>query len=164
MENINPGYTYRSTDPSCTAEYLWPAVSGIITTEIKPPGPVFEIGCGNGAFSKRIASLGYAVTAVDSSETGIEVARHDAGGVRFEVGSGYDDLAATYGPFPAVVSLEVIEHCFWPRRLVATAFNLLEPGGVLMLSTPYHGYLKNLVLALFNRMDFHWSPLWDGGH
>jgi hypothetical protein len=33
-----------------------------------------------------------------------------------------------------------------------------------IISTPYHGYLKNLVLALGNKWDSHLTPLWDGGH
>ena len=33
-----------------------------------------------------------------------------------------------------------------------------------MISTPYHGYLKNLALSLTDKWDSHISPLWDGGH
>jgi hypothetical protein len=33
-----------------------------------------------------------------------------------------------------------------------------------IISTPYHGYLKNLVLALGNKWDLHFTPLWDCGH
>jgi len=41
---------------------------------------------------------------------------------------------------------------------------LLEPGGMAVISTPYHGYLKNLALALSGRMDAHFTALWDYGH
>ena len=34
----------------------------------------------------------------------------------------------------------------------------------MIISTPYHGYLKNLVLALTNKWDAHLNPFWDGGH
>jgi len=40
----------------------------------------------------------------------------------------------------------------------------LKPGGVLVRSIPYHGYLKNLALALSGAMDSHFTALWDGGH
>jgi hypothetical protein len=64
-----------------------------------------------------------------------------------------------------VISLEVIEHCYYPRKLAKTCFDLLAPGGVLILSTPYHGYLKNLALGVFGQWDRHADPpLWDGGH
>ena len=33
-----------------------------------------------------------------------------------------------------------------------------------IVTTPYHGYLKNLTIALANKMDYHLSALWEGGH
>ncbi len=32
------------------------------------------------------------------------------------------------------------------------------------MSTPDHGYLKNLVLAVTGKMDAHFHALWDHGH
>jgi len=37
-------------------------------------------------------------------------------------------------------------------------------GGEMIISTPYHGYLKNLALAITGKMDSHFTVLWDGGH
>ena len=79
-------------------------------------------------------------------------------------GSAYDNLAAEYGQFPIVISLEVIEHIYDPRRYARTFFELLESGGLGIISTPYHGYLKNLALAVTGKMDSHFTALWDGGH
>ncbi|HKK16068.1 MAG TPA: methyltransferase domain-containing protein, partial [Gammaproteobacteria bacterium] len=45
-----------------------------------------------------------------------------------------------------------------------TIYELLEPGGVAIISTPYHGYFKNLAISIFNKWDKHFSSLWDGGH
>jgi uncharacterized protein (AIM24 family) len=36
--------------------------------------------------------------------------------------------------------------------------------GQIILTTPYHGYLKNLMLAATGKMDSHFTALWDGGH
>ncbi len=33
-----------------------------------------------------------------------------------------------------------------------------------MFSTPFHGYWKNLAIALTNGWDQHFTALWDGGH
>jgi 2-polyprenyl-6-hydroxyphenyl methylase/3-demethylubiquinone-9 3-methyltransferase len=33
-----------------------------------------------------------------------------------------------------------------------------------MISTPYHGYWKNLALAITGKMDRHFTALWDNGH
>jgi 2-polyprenyl-6-hydroxyphenyl methylase/3-demethylubiquinone-9 3-methyltransferase len=63
-----------------------------------------------------------------------------------------------------IVSSEVIEHLFLPRRLPETAFALLRPGGLFILTTPYHGYMKNLALSLMNKWDDHHTVHHDGGH
>jgi hypothetical protein len=33
-----------------------------------------------------------------------------------------------------------------------------------VVSTPYHGYLKNLVISLLDKWDSHHTALWHGGH
>ena len=58
----------------------------------------------------------------------------------------------------------MIEHLLYPKELVKAAKKCLKRGGVLILTTPYHGYWKNLVLALTGKMDNHFHVLWDGGH
>jgi len=43
-------------------------------------------------------------------------------------------------------------------------YSLTAPGGVALVSTPYHGYWKNLALAVTGRLDAHFTALWDDGH
>ncbi len=68
------------------------------------------------------------------------------------------------GQFPVVISLEVVEHVYYPRKFAETLFGLVESGGVAIVSTPYHGYFKNLALAVSGKMDDHFTALWDDGH
>lgn len=100
------------------------------------------------------------------SETfeGIAQAKNAYPHLRLEVGSAYDDLAATYGHFPVVISLEVVEHVYAPRDYARTLFDLVEPGGTAIVTRPSHGYLKNLALAVSGKMDRHFTALWDHGH
>ena len=63
-----------------------------------------------------------------------------------------------------VLSLEVVEHVYFPRQYAATVFSLLQEGGTAILSTPYHGYWKNLAMALSGKLDKHFTALWDHGH
>ena len=118
----------------------------------------------NGSVASALARLGWDVTGVDPSAEGIAQANANYPELRLEQGSAYDDLVARYGRFPVVTSLEVVEHVYFPRRYAATLFALLEPGGTAIVSTPYHGYWKNLALALSGKMDAHFTALWDYGH
>jgi len=123
-----------------------------------------DLGCGGGATAAMMAESGFSVTGVDPSESGIRVATKAYPTVRFAERSAYDDLSGEFGTFDAVISLEVVEHCYWPRLFAKNVLSLLRPGGLAVLSTPFHGYWKNLALALAGKFDVHWSPLWDGGH
>lgn len=164
MNDPRHEYRYSSPAPTWSNHYLWGPVQSILLSGDWRTRRVFEIGCGNGATANMMRQLGFAVTAIDPSQSGIEIASSSYPGIAFSEGSAYDDLAEKYGTFECVVSLEVIEHCFWPRRFAKTLFDLLQPGGIGIVSTPYHGYLKNLAIALAGKCDDHWSPLWDGGH
>lgn len=157
-------YEYRDADPTHANAYLWPPLKRFIAAREWPDHRAFDLGCGNGATSEMLRLQGFAVAGVDTSESGIKFARESYRKCRFEVGSAYDDLAADYGRFPLVVSLEVVEHCMEPRMFARTFVDLIAPGGFGFLSTPYHGYIKNLALAASGKMDAHFTALWDGGH
>ena len=167
MDDLHDAETYSyasEADPSCTGDYLLPAVTRALAG-VPRGARVFEIGCGNGVTAKALARLGYDVTAVDTSVSGIEMARLEgASQCRFEVGSAYDDLAGRFGTFDAVVSLEVVEHLFSPATFARTVKALLAEGAPAVISTPYHGYLKNLALAVMDKWDRHHAPNWEGGH
>ena len=57
--------------------------------------------------------------------------------------------------FDFVLSSEVIEHLYDPSDLFKAASYLLKPSGKLIITTPYHGYLKNLCLSFMNKWDRH---------
>jgi len=138
---------------------------GILRLLGPPPARLVDLGCGNGFLSSRLEQLGYQVTAVEPSDDGVARAREAHPSLRVIQASVYDDLPALLGErFDAVVATEVIEHLLEPKRLVANAFRLLRPGGTFVLSTPYHGYLKNLAISLLDGWDRHWDVAWDGGH
>ena len=157
-------YQYGDAKPTWANVYLWPVVQRLTAKQEWGGRRALDLGCGNGATANMLASLGFEVLGVDPSTSGIEQARCAYKGIEFEVASAYDDLVARHGTFSLIVSLEVIEHCYDPRRVVRTIFNALEPGGLGIISTPYHGYWKNLALAVTGEWDRHLTALWDGGH
>lgn len=159
-----PQTEYSSGAPSWPNRYIWPILLNILDNNKVSSRRIFEIGSGNGATANLLAGRGYDVTAIEPSREGVDVARQNFSGPAFHLGTGYDDLAATYGTFPIVISLEVIEHCYSPKTFLERTYDLLEPGGLGIISTPFHSYLKNLALSLANKWDTHHDPLWEGGH
>lgn len=126
---------------------------------------VLDLGCGNGAFCRVLTDRGFEAVGCDPSESGVRIAARAVPAATFRQLGVYDDPAALDEPhFDAVVAIEVVEHLYLPRHLPRFARRVLKPGGSLILTTPYHGYLKNLAIGVLGRWDTHWSPLWDGGH
>ena len=68
-------------------------------------------------------------------------------------------LGACTSAAETVVSLEVIEHCPSARDFMRAFHSVLAPGGLGLISTPYHGHLKNLVLIASGCFDLHFDPL-----
>ena len=155
---------YASAAPSWPNRYIWPVLLRILDEHPVTDRRVFEIGSGNGATANLLAGRGYNVVGVDPVIEGVELARRSFPDITFRLGTGYDDLAGTYGTFPIVISLEVIEHCYSPKAFLKTTWDLLQPGGLGIISTPFHGYWKNLALAVAGKWDGHLDPLWEGGH
>ncbi|MEN0072973.1 MAG: methyltransferase domain-containing protein [Paracraurococcus sp.] len=168
MLDVVQSADYKYEDPllNSSHRYLLPAAIKLLDAAAGTglERRVFDLGCGNGSVSAAIAERGYKVTGVDPSERGVALGQARYPKVTLLNRSGYDDLAAEFGTFPLVTCLEVIEHVYYPRKLLKTAFDLVQPGGVLCLSTPFHGYLKNLLLALSGHLDRHFDVLEDNGH
>jgi len=159
-----PEYGWN-TDTPHTAAYLHPAIDALAGP--LPAGTrVLDIGCGNGTLSGAYLSRGWRVVGVDASPQGIEAARVQFPAGRWETVAADRSVLDQLGeePFDLVISTEVVEHLYAPRDWARGCFAALRPGGTLICTTPYHGYLKNLTIALLNKTDAHFNPLWDGGH
>jgi 2-polyprenyl-3-methyl-5-hydroxy-6-metoxy-1,4-benzoquinol methylase len=156
-------YHFNSADPPHTQDYVTPRI--LECCRSLGAKRILDLGCGNGALCAALATTGVDVMGCDPSTDGIALARRAHPHIRFHSLSVYDDPPRLdAGDFDVVVSTEVIEHLFQPRSLPRFVFKVLKTGGHLVLSTPYHGYIKNLALSVAGKWDRHWSPLWDGGH
>lgn len=170
VSETNRGYyetIYGSPSHIHHHSYIFDGVTRMLVKEGFPPSPeirLLDLGCGNGSLSGSLADLGYRVTGIDSSQQGIETAKKHFRNAMFIHG----DIASLpeefKGGFEVVIAIEVIEHLYAPRVLVDVAKKALTANGRLLLTTPYHGYWKNLAVALMGRGDRHYNPLWDCGH
>ena len=143
--------------------YIDPVVMRLIKQQ--RPENVLDLGCGNGVLTKKIADEGIPVVGVDPSESGVLGAKEMFPNLDFRVCGVYDDPAcAALDKFDLVVAEEVVEHLYYPDELLKFSRKVLKPNGKLIITTPYYGYLRNLLLAIFNRWDHHLTPLWDHGH
>lgn len=157
-------YAYDSAEESHMHRYFVPPILDAVTR--LRPEDVLDYGCGNGALCRALVQQGVkGVAGMDPSESGIQQAIRNCPGARFINHSVYEPLPAEFrGMFDLVISTEVVEHLYAPRALPERVQEALKPGGSVIVTTPYHGYLKNLAICLLNKWDSHHSVFWDHGH
>lgn len=136
-------------------DYIRDAVVGHFGLENKPRRPFeglscLDVGCGGGLISEPLARLGAGVTGIDPAERNIAAAAAHArlGGLQIDYQSSTaEDLLAAGRRFEIVICLEVIEHVPDPAAFVRTLRGLLNPGGILILST-LNRTAKSFALAI----------------
>jgi len=158
-------YTFTSATLLCSATYIMPVIRTLLKG-LAADAVVLDLGCGNGSLLGQFRRSGWRLHGLDSSTSGVSQAQKAFPEIHFELWDLASDLAShpLAGQCDVVMSTEVVEHVFLPSRFAENCFTFLKPKGTLIISTPYHGYLKNSALALAGKMDGHFTALWDGGH
>lgn len=148
-----------------TSKEIFPKLKKYLEGQKK--GRLLDLGAGWGNVSNSISKLGFNVVAVEQCADRLDFARKNYPQIKFYDSDIYEineKVLPFEDPFDFLIATEVIEHLFDPERFLHIAYDALKEKGILILSTPYHGYLKNLLLSLFNRMDDHYEALETGGH
>jgi len=158
-------YIWSESGLSSTLKLLMPKIEKFFLSKISSNSKILDAGCGTGYLTNWLGKKGYSTIGVDGSEAGINLAKKNK---NINVDFVYSDLEKLdekyYNKFDAVFCVEVIEHSFAPRTLLNSLEKMTKKNGYVFISTPYHGYLKNLLIALLGRFDEHFTSLWDFGH
>lgn len=157
-------YGFEDACPAHTHQYLFDPIVKLIQHK----KAILDLGCGNGAFVNALINNGFDAYGTDASPQGIQHG-NKVNSHRFYL----QDLSSDELPYElreknikTIISTEVIEHLYDPRAFISFSKRVLikNGGGEIIISTPYHGYLKNLIIAITGKWDSHANPLWDGGH
>jgi len=157
-------YGFHSDGPTHNFSYQMDDLIGLIDKDKNQH--ILDLGCGNGYLVNHLIKLGFNAYGTDASEKGIAIAQKTNPDRFFVQDLSSDALPPELQaiPFDTIITTEVIEHLYNPQAFTDFCKQQLKPGGELIVTTPYHGYLKNLTLSIFNKWDSHMDPLWLGGH
>jgi 2-polyprenyl-3-methyl-5-hydroxy-6-metoxy-1,4-benzoquinol methylase len=127
---------------------------------------ILDLGCGNGHLVSYLIKQGYDAYGTDASEDGITIAKKEYPDRFFlqDLSTGQLPVELQKLKLDTIISTEVIEHLYNPEGFIDFCKKTLQKNGELIISTPYHGYWKNLLLVVLGKWDSHHSPTWHGGH
>lgn len=109
------------------------------------PCRILDLGCGDGKNFRYYAPPGALLYGVDGNTEALEAARRS--GIDTRVADLDGQIPFESGTFSYVTSNQVFEHLADTDRFVAECFRLLQPGGVVVISTENLGSWHN-ILAL----------------
>jgi 2-polyprenyl-6-hydroxyphenyl methylase/3-demethylubiquinone-9 3-methyltransferase len=121
------------------------------------PRRVLDFGCTVGRAAERFLAAGHSVVGMDISRSAIEVARKRVPAAEFHLVESETSLPIPDGSVDVVYSSEVIEHLFDVLGFMGEAHRVLSDGGLFLITVPYHGRLKSVLIALRN-FEKHYDP------
>ena len=128
----------------------------------RSPLRVLDVGCGEGRFAAELARRGFAVVGVDVAEEPLRRARARDPGLELRIVPAEGRWPLADASFDLVWAGETIEHVADTVGWLSEVHRVLRGGGRLLLSTPAHGRLRMLALALSGtRFERHFDPRAD---
>jgi SAM-dependent methyltransferase len=139
-------YTHDHGGPSRIEQLVAPIVYGLLGLSRErsqlartinladlPPGRVLEIGFGAGRRLEDLIKRGWEAEGQEIDPLAIRGAR--GRGITVHEGP-LDECRLPSGSYDAIVGTHVIEHVHNPLKVLRTCYDLLAPGGTLVLVTP----------------------------
>jgi 2-polyprenyl-3-methyl-5-hydroxy-6-metoxy-1,4-benzoquinol methylase len=111
---------------------------------------ILDIGCRDGALTAYYATDNE-VTGIDIDSSALLRAKETLG-----ITIVHADLNGEWpvnGPFDAIVACEILEHLYYPDRVLAKIFTRLKSGGVLLGSIPHAFSLQSRARLMLARKE-----------
>jgi 2-polyprenyl-3-methyl-5-hydroxy-6-metoxy-1,4-benzoquinol methylase len=132
LDNLKSRYENDRYEGYCVHAYpgLHDKLEAILLKHAPLPGDVLDLGCGSGAWGKRLCDRGYLVE-------GVDIEAHGERPFPFRVVDLNTDFSSQFEKkYSVVTAIELAEHIENPRHLLRQIKKLLKPGGTVLLSTP----------------------------
>lgn len=123
------------------SEDVYWAIKTFLSKKNKKNLKVLEIGCGFGYLTYALAKSGYTIKGVDISQHAIDQAKQRYGD--HYVCCNVNDME---GQYDVLILTEVVEHIPDIKEFFGALYNLLKPGGEIVLTTPNKSFYPKDIL------------------
>ncbi|MBI2442893.1 MAG: class I SAM-dependent methyltransferase [Candidatus Levybacteria bacterium] len=138
--------------------YKWPTVIQYIPK--KPRVKILDYGCGPGVLLRIMKKINSTAEYYGADVSGAIIKKNKRhikfckfftveDGKRFPFQSNFFDF---------IVTTDAIEHVYDTELAFKEFARILKPGGKILITTPYHGMIKNLLIVLTN-FELIFDPL-----
>ena len=135
---------------------------GFLLRHVRAGDTVLDIGCGAGEFSAALIDAGARPVAVDVAREALRRARERIPELDARLWEPGEPLPLQDNSVDVVWAGEVIEHVVDVAPWLSELRRVLRPRGTLLLTTPHHGPVTLLRLALSpRRFERHFEPRSD---
>lgn len=150
MSNYYEHYWKRKTrDELEDLSFKWPIISGLIPKEKELV--LLDYGCGNGKILSEIAKINPKSTliGIDVSKNALKKAKKKIPDAKLYLTHDGKKLSLKPASVDFITALDVVEHIYDTPKIFSEFGRVLRPGGKILITTPYHGLLKNLIICVF---------------
>lgn len=129
-------------------------------------GKILDLGCADGTFTKVIFDRSKAdlVIGIDALPSSVAYAKKRFAKnkkLKFQVADA-EDLPFDRGEFDAVFALEIIEHVFKPKKLMAEIKRVVKKNGYVVFLAPTENFLFKKIIWPFWLVTR--GKIWQGTH
>lgn len=118
---------------------------------------ILDIGCQSGWLCDYLYSMGFTPFGVDFEEELIKNAKRKYAHIDFTVADAEVNIPFPEGHFDYIFAGDIIEHVRFTDHFIHELNRVLKNEGILILTTPNHSVIKNILIAIF-RYDKHYDP------
>ena len=120
---------------------------------------IVDFGCGNGKAINEISKINPSAKYIglDISDIAIKEASVSSPKGEFHKITDGEKVPLGESSVDFVICSEVIEHIYDVGSALSEIYRILKVNGKLLLTTPYHGFIKNLLIIFLN-FENHFNP------
>lgn len=138
--------------------FKWPVLRKVLP--LKDGQEVLDFGCGTGKITREIEKdfPKCKFSGVDVSNIAINIAKKRFPNHKFfTIEDGYR-LPFKNDTFDFIIALDVVEHVYNTEKTFSELTRVLKHRGKILISTPYYGFIKNLLIITFG-FDQVFNPM-----